>query len=313
MKDLRFRILELFTQLRDIHYALGNIYEYQSYDRLINSIQSFNKNKPIYSSNDVKDLPKIGARSLNKIDEIAKTGTISVLDNMLSNRKICSRVKLSSILGVGPKVANKWVSQGIYTINDVKRKSKEGAIKLTKMQEIGVKYYDTLNKPITRKYINNYVSKISKNIKDIKHIKDIIIAGSYRRGKMLMNDIDLIIVYLSKDLSNDLSKDISDELIDKGLIKELIYITQNSIMYINKDGKKIDMRLVPYDSLGFYLLYFGSSAEFSRRIRRIASEKGLKLSEKGIKRGNKYILNKAHTEKEIFDALNIKYIPPTKR
>jgi DNA polymerase/3'-5' exonuclease PolX len=71
--------------------------------------------------------------------------------------------------------------------------------------------------------------------------------------------------------------------------------------------------MAPYNLLPFYLLYFGSGESFSREIRKKAKNQGYKLSEFGLIRNNKIIMNKANNEKEIFNKLNLPYILPHNR
>jgi apurinic endonuclease APN1 len=343
--DIKNTILIIFKSILRFHESLGsnaNIstkYRINSYIKAIKSIESYDK--PIYSSKDVKDLPHIGKGFCEKIDEIAKTGTLEFYESLKKNnniKRINAIHNFMNIWGVGTKKAHSIVNKKIYSINELKKAlNTKKNIKLSTQQKLGLKYYNNLKKKIPRKEILEYTNYLKKLFKKYNFIK-IHNAGSYRISKSESGDIDLILTF--DDTKNKIH-------IKKKIIKKLFFTVMNKnnlIIDILSSGKdktifitkckninnhnhnhnynhnkkifrKVDIAIIKESDLPWYLLYFGSSKDFSKKIRIIASKKGYKLTEKGLfnKISGKKINFKPKTEKDIFKYLEIDYIEPKNR
>ena len=188
------------------------------------------------------------------------------------------------------------------------------------MQIIGLKYFKKLNTRIPReeitKYKNNFEKVLHKQFPNLQ----VHMAGSYRRNKSSSGDIDMILVSPDIKTTYDLDKsylfdDIIHYLMKEKMIIEIINRSKNGIMGITNTHRHIDIKMSPYNLLPFFLLYFGSGETYSREIRQKAKDKGYRLSEWGLYnvKNNKIILNKATSEQQIFNKLNIKYIKPMNR
>jgi apurinic endonuclease APN1 len=323
-KNLKRLILKIFKEILDYHISLGKEgnkstkFRIDSYRKAIKSIEDF-KN-PIYSSKNVEELPFIGKGFREKIDLISKNGTLNIYENIKKN-SVSKSIKLfQKIWGIGPEQARFIVKNNIFTIKELKIAIKNKKISLTNQQLIGLKYYSDLNKKIPREEIT-YYTNIIKNLIENENIK-IYNAGSYRSGKKYSGDIDLIISYKNYDI-NILKELFYKKLNEKKIIVETLLSGIEKSMYIvkipNKNNikyhRKIDVAYVEEKYLPWYLLYFGSSRDFSKKIRNIASKLGYKLNEKGIyykNSGEKVDFN-PNNEEDIFKFLDIEYIPPDKR
>ncbi len=187
----------------------------------------------------------------------------------------------------------------------------------------GLEYYDELKERIPRKEIKDFTKYLQQKMKKYK-IK-IYNAGSYRLGKKDSGDIDLIFTLkninsytpyakneIMENIINDLMKEkIIEYIFSKGSEK-IIAIIKNPL---NGKFRQMDILLVDEKQLPWYLLYFGSDKEFSKKIRHEAIQKGYKLSEKGIfnRKTGKKIQFEPKKEKNIFNFLNIEYIQPKNR
>ena len=323
-KDIKKLVLKIFNEILLYHESLGKKgnqstkFRIDSYKKAIKSIENY-KGK-IYNSNNVIDLPYIGKSFCNKINEISDKGTLSFYDNIKRNDKNKSLRLFQKIWGIGPEFAHKIIEKNIFTISQLKKAIKNKNIELSKQQLIGLKYYKDLNKKIPRNEITLYTSIIKKLIEK-DNIK-IYNAGSYRLGKKFSNDIDLIISFNKKKKEHNLEsiKNIFyDKLLKKNIIIETLSSGLEKCMYIvklpNNFYRKIDVIFIEDKYLPWYLLYFGSSRIFSKKIRKISSDLGYKLNEKGLfnkKTGNRIQFNPKN-EKDIFDYLKIEYVEPEKR
>ena len=321
-KNIKKIILEIFKEILLFHESLGEEgntktkYRIDSYRKAIKSIETF-KN-PIYSSNDVKDLPYIGKSFSEKIDMISKKGTLNIYENIKKNNRLKSIKLFEQIWGIGTELSKKIIDKNIYTIRDLKKAIKNNEIILTKQQLIGLKYYKDLNKKIPRDEITIYTTHIKEIIKN-KNI-NIYNAGSYRANKKFSGDIDLIISYNEKIELKNFKDNFYNKLFQNNIIKETLVSGIEKSIYIVKlkDFKyfrKLDVVFVLDNNLPWYLLYFGSGREFSKKIRIISSKLGYKLNEKGLfdKKSGEKINFYPKNEKDIFDYLNIEYVEPEKR
>ena len=306
-KNIKNVIIKIFTELLEYYETLGkkgNIstrYRIDSYIKALNTLKGFNK--PIYDANDVKDLPSIGKGFCEKINEIAKYGTLQIYENIQKNngiKEIKAVTLFQNVWGIGVEFARKLVDKNIFTIKDLKNAVKDKKIKLTKQQLIGLKYYDDLNKKIPREeivYYKNLIKKLVENNNIRVHN-----AGSYRSGKSTSGDIDLIIStkIIKKESIENIKKIFYNALKNNNLIEEILVSGPTKSIYIIKDNhvrksgsnmmkksqmsffRKLDVLYVDEKLLPWYLLYFGTSREFSKKIRAKASKMGYKLSEKGL-------------------------------
>ena len=303
--SLKEDLIERFTELMDIHKALGNIHQFQAYKNVVNKLKLLKKD--IKTSANVADLEGFGKGILYKIDEYSETGKMAVLNELKSDKKVFALYELQKIYGIGPAFAKKLISQGIYTIDDVKKGVKDGKINLTDNQLLGLKYFDDLNSKIDKKSAVKVVSYLKKILKE-----NILLMGGFRLGKKFGKDLDLVIV------KEGGSEEILNKLEVKGLVRGILERGDKSLTLLVKvpDYKKvihIDFRFSSKDTLPFYTLYFGSGENFSRKIRQQAKEKGYKLNEMGLINLKTKETKLFKTEKEIFKFLGIDYVEPEKR
>jgi DNA polymerase beta len=317
--DLKPLILKIFKAILSYYETLGKTgdssikFKISSYRKAINTLELLNK--PIYNSKDVKNIPSIGKGFCEKINIISQKGTLNIYENIKKNNVSKYIIDFQNIFGIGPEKARYIISKKIYTIKDLKDAVKHNEIKLSDQQLIGLKYYDDLKQKIPRNEITNFTNYIKKLIED-DNIQ-IFNAGSYRIGKLESGDIDLIISF--KNIKLDKIRELSYNILKQNniIIETLSSGKQKSIYIINFNNKyyKIDIAYVENNMIPWYLLYFGSSREFSKHIRSIASKLGYKLNEKGLfnKKTNSRINFNPKDEKEIFNYLKIDYIKPENR
>lgn len=253
----------------------------------------------------------IGEGIAKKIEEILKTGTLSILDAKIDD----SYNILKSITGVGPQKAKKLIKEGITSVDSL-RKAVEGGMKITEHIEIGLRYYDDFNLRIPRDEIDEYNIYLKKVLSDyIFHI-----AGSYRRQNKDSGDIDILITH--KDIKED--KDItklkvmpkiltliSDSLLKDGMLTPKATKKFMGTCKIRKHARRIDIRLVKCRSYFPALMYFTGSMEYNIYCRNIAIEKGLLLNEYGLFRDKEELI--VNSEEDICKLLEIEYKEPKDR
>lgn len=275
----------IFNRLSNIYEKLGDEIRATAYHNLSKKLE-------------LSDTETVSEKSWKKIEEINETGTLKILSDFEKDKKIMARIKLTNIIGVGPKVAEKLVDDGITTFGQFKKLPN-----LTSLQQLGVKYYNKIDLP-TASVFKSIMTVLKNGLDDLVKIE---IAGSYRMGNRKPNDIDLIVCTKTGNIN---------EVLD--LLKDLDYVMsgENDILgIITVRGKfyRIDIKCVTPKYLHSYLLYFGSGKYFSKYIRGIAKEQGYKLNRYGIADLKTGDLKTFRSEKAIFKFLKVPYLTPEER
>ncbi len=267
------------------------------------------------------DIKGIGQGISDRINEIIATNTLDefkLYESSISKNEIMSI--FMSITGVGDKRANDWYEGGHRTIEDVKRGIEDGTLGTTHHINMGLKYYEDMKERIPRVEIDKMKVKLGKVIKKIDKGCVFEICGSYRRGQESSGDIDMIVSnpryvrniqeqhYLKRIVDMCVAENIIiDHLTENGDKKYMGFCKLNS----RSKARRIDIRVIDYESYWAGILYFTGNKEFNIKIRNRAIEKGYSLNEYGLTRsGEKILLN---SEDEIFELLEIPYQSPLER
>lgn len=280
-----------------------------------NAIKALQKVK---SLSELEKYPGIGKGIKSRINEILETGTLKELKtNTIDTSNI--RSELTNIIGIGEKKADELINKfKIVSIQDLKQKIKKKIITPNELLKLGIKVHKKYESKIKREIITEIGKKITKYIKKIDKDYEVYLCGSYRRLKPISQDIDILIVnknYKKKVNPNKL-KEIINYLHKKDLVVDDITYKNPHTKYMGfckyKNIKiRIDIRLLPYRSLYYGLLYFTGSGSFNQRMRSLAKKFGYKLSEYGLYKKDKFI--KVKSEQDIFNILNMPYVPPENR
>lgn len=271
----------------------------------------------ITSSDQLKNISGIGKGTLQRVDEILSNGKISFEENIYSKsdqKKIEGLMELLNVYGIGPvgvqKLATKYK---IFSVDDLKKKSKDKSIKLSRSVLIGLKYYGKFNANIPRSH-TEMVELLLKKVASQMN-SDVIICGSYRRGKIFSSDFDVLL--FNRQDSNILKDFISKLKNEKFIIDDITYKdikTKYEGFCIYKNIiRRIDIRFVPFKSLAAAQLYFTGPGTFNVQMRKDAKRKGFKLNEYGLFKLSDGSEIFTQTEEDIFRILGIKYLKPSER
>lgn len=280
----------------------------------------------ILSGEDLREYKGIGNGVVSRVQEILNKGKLTY-DNNESSKNINDFKDLQRITGVGPVKAKKLLEKGI-TLEKLKNNTELYYNELTHHQILGLKYFDDFESKIPRKEIISIEKKLIKILKNFDQDIEIHICGSFRRKKDSSGDIDMLITHNEINTWDDLNQtNMLDELVSllktKGIIVDDLTTKGNTkYMGVCKNtakslGRRIDIRVIPKESLACALLYFTGSGEFNKNMRTYALKNGYTINEYSIKSVNKKtntILSiKVNSEKDIFDILNLPYYLPEER
>lgn len=263
----------------------------------------------------LQEISGIGSGIAKKIEEYLKTGYMKKFDEALSDIPE-GLLELLNIQNVGGKTVHLAYKQlGVKSLEDLKRVIDDGS--LARLYGLGEKKVENIKKGITiyehaqeRIHIfeaANIVEEVIDYLKEAPHIGRISPAGSLRRMRETVGDIDILAT------GKDGAKIIDYFTQFPGVTRTLAAgKTKGSVMISAEKGERqVDLRIVDESEYGSALQYFTGSKAHNIKLRSLAKEMGLKISEYGVFRGEKKIAGTK--EEEIYRTLNLAFIHPELR
>jgi len=307
---------KIFFQIADYLDIDGVSFKPYAYRRVALSLDSLKEDAgEIYRNGGLKalqEIPGVGEGIAKGIEEYLKTGKIKHFEEL--KKKLPLKVdELLRVEGLGPKkIKALYQKLGIKNLKDLERAVKAHKIaplfgfgeKTEKNIVQGLEFLKQSKGRFLLGDIMPTVEEVIGRLKKQKEIKEISVAGSVRRQKETIGDIDILVA------SNNPKKTADFFVAMPGV--EKIWAegtTKCSVRF--KQGFDIDLRMVAQKSFGSALQYFTGSKEHNIATRKIAIGKGLKLSEYGVFRGAKQIAGK--TEEDVYKAIGLPYIEPELR
>lgn len=315
MKNLEIarllRMMALYLEMKGIPFKP------QAYERAAYSIESLDENIEEFvkkvGKEGLKNLPGVGESIAEKIIEFLKTGQIKELEELKKEVPVDIET-LSSIEGVGPKTIYKlYKALGIRTLEDLEKACREhkirrlpgfGAQSEEKILK-GIEFFKQGSKRFVLGFIIPIVESLVNYLKEHPDIKEVVPAGSYRRRKETVGDIDILAISKNPEKVMDyfVSFPEVEHIYAKGPTKTMVRL---------KIGLDVDLRVVEKESFGAALAYFTGSKDHNIQMRELAIKKGWKLNEYGLfdKNGKRIA---GETEEEIYEKLGLQWIPPELR
>ena len=253
------------------------------------------------------------------IRDIVTTGSIPLRDELLTRYRP-SMLEMLRLPGMGPKtVAMLFSSLNVSNIDELEEAAKRGD--LLTLPRMGQKFTDKLLKGIEdhRKNVSRFridvardhAERISELIRQFPGIETITPAGSLRRGKESVGDLDLLVT--GPACEPDVVSAAVEHVASLPLIDKLLAKGQNKVSFTMRNNLQVDVRLLPRASYGAALQYFTGSKHHNVALRQRAIKRGLTLSEYALLRLEDNTIVAAATEQDIYNALDLDYIPPELR
>ncbi|MBD3791594.1 MAG: DNA polymerase/3'-5' exonuclease PolX [Campylobacterales bacterium] len=261
---------------------------------------------------DLTELPGIGEDLADKIREICRTGTLKFLKK-LESEEGGSLHTLMGIPGLGPKkVKALHQTLGIETLQELAEAAQQG--KIGTVQGFGEKSEANILKELNRLKERSgrtpypvacqLAAPLIKYLKQKSGVKQIQIAGSFRRAKETVGDLDIL-------ASCTRGTDLVTYFVHYEEVDDVISEGKSRSTVILKSGLQVDLRVIPAVSWGAGLFYFTGSKAHNIAIRKLALKKGLKVNEYGVFKNDKRIAGKS--EEEMYAQVDLPYIVPELR
>jgi len=261
---------------------------------------------------DLAELPGIGKDLADKIETLAETGHIAVLDEM--ERKTPPGLRaLLDVPGLGPKrVRALYDGLGIHSLGDLVAAAKAG--KLRDLPGFGAKTEQRILQEaekraaraprIKRPVAEDIAEPLLRYLREAKGVRQAAVAGSYRRRRETVGDLDILVAAPPR-------AGIIDRFVAYEDVAQVLARGPTRSSVVLKNGMQVDLRVVSEGNYGAALMYFTGSKAHNIALRGIAAARGLKLNEYGLFEGTHRLAAKA--EADVYRALDLPYIEPELR
>jgi len=307
-------IAKVFEDIADFLELKGeNVFKIRAYQRAARAINHLPKEIEVMVGlgEDLKAIPGVGEAIARKITELLTTGKLEYYEKLRAEFPPGISTLLT-IPGIGPKTAMKLSSElGIQSIDELEQAIKDGRVAgLFRMgdrtaenilRQIQMVRHKDMRIPIGE--AQPIVDHIIDALKTIPGVKNLTPAGSVRRFKETVGDIDLM-------GTADDPEAVILALVRLPLVKQVLAQGPTKASVIATNGLQVDLRFVEHDSFGSLLQYFTGSKEHNIILRERAVKQGLKLSEYGITDRTTDRLEKFASEEAFYRRLGLQYIPP---
>ncbi|WP_193165234.1 DNA polymerase/3'-5' exonuclease PolX [Microbulbifer hainanensis] len=308
-------IADRFERLADLLEIEGaNPFRVRAYRNAARTVRGYPRSMAdlLDDSADLTELPDIGKDLAEKIATLVDSGKLPLLDE-IEQRTPAALSELMKIEGLGAKrVKVLHDALDIDSIDDLKKAVASGEIR--DIEGFGEKSEEKIKQRLERfsgeeqrtKLIEaeEIAAPLLDYLKQADGLKDILVAGSYRRRKETVGDLDILITARKDANIMDYFVDYEDieEIVSKGETRSTVHL---------RCGMQVDLRVVPQVSFGAAQHYFTGSKDHNIAVRKLGIKKGYKINEYGVFKGDKRIAGK--TEKSVYASVDLPYIPPELR
>jgi DNA polymerase (family 10) len=288
-------------------------FKVKAYQRAVRSISALGEDvAALAERGELTSIPGIGKGLAETIQSYLTTGRVEILDE-LRTRVPIRIMELDAVPGVGIKTIKLvYEKLGVTDLESLERAANED--RLSNLPGLGEKTQQQIldgiriaQSGMSRTLLADALSvasDVEEQLRRLPVIKQIIIAGSLRRRKETIGDIDILVDSQNPKLVMDTFvtlKDVSN-VSAHGDTKSSVRLSS---------GIQVDLRILPHDSFGAGLQYFTGNVDHNVKLRAIAQKKGMKLNEYGLFRESDRVAGA--NESDIYETLGMDLIPPELR
>lgn len=266
----------------------------------------------VAAGEDLTELPGIGKELAAKIREMLETGTVKALVK-LQQRIPQSVTEILKLPNLGPKrVRILYHDLKIENLQQLAKAAGQGRIRTLegfgeKIEKAILEAVEARTQKEKRFMIaeaGRYVHSLIDYLKNVPGAKEVVAAGSYRRARETVGDLDILVTARK-------TSPLMDRFVEYDEVAEVLAKGKTRSSVVLRCGLQVDVRLVAQSSFGAALQYFTGSKDHNIAIRRLGQQRGLKINEYGVFRFEKRVAGR--TEESIYRALDLPLIPPELR
>ncbi|RMD79053.1 MAG: DNA polymerase/3'-5' exonuclease PolX [Gammaproteobacteria bacterium] len=262
---------------------------------------------------DLSRLPGIGKDLAQKIEEVVRTGTLGQLEE-LRRQVPPGLTELLRLPGLGPKRVQALREHlGIEDLEALRRAAREGRIR--ELPGFGAKTEQAILQALAQRpaggeervllaTATQYAEPLAEHLRRTPGVEQVVIAGSYRRAKETVGDLDILAIAADHQavMERFTGYDEVARVLSRGTTRSTVIL---------RSGLQVDLRVVGHESFGAALHYFTGSKAHNIAVRRLGVERGLKINEYGVFRGQRRVAGE--TEDSVFASVGLPFIPPELR
>ena len=308
-------IAKIFNDIADILEIKGeNPFRIRAYRRAAQNIEGLTKDVSEIPKEELMEVPGIGKDLAGKIEEYIKTGMMQAYEDL--KKEVPEGLsQLLSVPSLGPKTAKllfeKLNVRDIETLErfarehrlislpGIREKTEENILRGIEMLKRGKE-----RQPLGR--ILPLANDILEHLKKRAPVKRLSIAGSIRRWKDTIKDIDIL-------ATSGNPKEVMKTFVHLPHVREILMQGPTKSSVVIQEGVQVDLRVVEEDSFGAALAYFTGSKAHNIRLREMAVRLGLKINEYGIFREKDDKKLGGKEEEDVYKILGLPYVPPELR
>lgn len=292
----------------------GNEYRVRSYRDAARTVHDLSQRLEDLAElgQELSELPNIGEATAEKIHEILETGTCGRLEEMRA--KVPPKlIELLRVPQLGPQtVMQLHRDLGIESPEELRAACEEGLVRELegmgeKTEEKILRGLDTLGSREARMLLRDAgdrVEGIGRHLDPVEAIERWEVAGSFRRRKETVGDLDILIQAEDRDQATDAILELRD-------LDEVLGRGEEKVSVKMSDGLQVDFRFFDKKSFGSAMLYFTGSKAHGIKLRKLAGERTWKLNEYGLFKGENLLAGSS--EEAIYHRLNLQWISPELR
>ena len=297
----------------------GDSFRIRSYRNAGEAIEAFPQQISDLISNEkqVLAIPGIGKGMLTNLKQMLSEGKLTLHADLLQKYRP-SMLQLLKVQGLGPKtIALIWSAYQVCDLEGVENLAREGKIRI--LPRMGEKQETKLLKAIEdyRRIAGRFLietaqiqaDKIIDHLSAYPGIDQATPAGSLRRGRETVGDLDILVTGAAC-CDDDERQKLIEHIIKLPGLMEIIARGENKVSFRMRGGMQVDVRLLPPDSFGAAMQYFTGSKAHNVSLRQRALKMGYTLNEYSLARLDDQKIVASKTEKGIYAALKLDYIPP---
>ncbi|MCI0531214.1 MAG: DNA polymerase/3'-5' exonuclease PolX [candidate division Zixibacteria bacterium] len=301
------KILEEIASILEIQGDM--VFKIRAYQRAAETVSNLPQEVSKLNEKELTELPGIGPGIAKKIYSLTTTGKSDYYDE-LRKSEYAPLVDLLQIPSIGPKHARQLYDKlGVKSVSDLEKAAKAGKIK--NLPGMGAKSEENMLKGISALFrhkeriplgqILPKAEQLVAQLKKVKEVKEIALAGSLRRMKETIADGDILV-------SSTRPQPVMNAFTNLPEVARVLSHGSTKSSIITKDNFQVDLRVVKPESWGAALHYFTGSKSHNVKVRTLAVKKKLSVNEYGLWKGRKSIASR--TEEDMYKKLGMQWVPP---
>lgn len=309
-------IADVFNQVADLLEIKGESpYRVRAYRNATRTVGGMSQSAVdmIDRGEDMSKLAGIGKDLAGKIRQVVQTGKLGLLEDLEAEMP-GTLSDLMHVSGLGAKrIAILHRELNVTTLDQLEQAARDGRI--GDLEGFGAKTQESILEEIERRrpekqqrtklaVAEQYVGPLLDYLKQAGGVKDIVVAGSYRRRRETVRDLDILVTCRRGSPVMDcfVRYDDVQKVVSQGTTKSTALL---------RSGLQVDLRVVPRVSYGSALMYFTGSKQHNIAVRKIAMKKGFKLNEYGVFRGDERVAGR--TEQGVYRQMGLAFVEPELR